>query len=520
MAPIETLLLVLVAIVVLATIARRFGVPDPILLVLGGISIGLIPDLPPVELEPDFIFLVFLPPILYSAGYFSSIRDLRANLRPILLLAVGLVLFTMLVVATVVSALVPGMSWPVALALGAIVSPPDAVAATSVFRRLGVPRRIVTILEGESLVNDATALVAYRTAVGVAGGAAALSAAGLGVEFVFVAVGGFVVGLVFAMLGRVIWRLVDDPPIEITLTIIYPLVTYVLAERLGVSGVIATVVAGIYAGRNAARVLSSSTRVQGKAAWGLLLFLINGFVFLLIGLQLPIILGELGAERSATELVGLGIAVSLAAIAARILWVFPATYLPRWLSAKLRERDPYPAPRNVFVVSWAGMRGVVSLAAALALPSDFPQRALLIFLTFCVIFATLVVQGLTLPLLIRRLGVMADASEQEEEAHARTAAVEAALARLLDLEQEYADHLPLIEQLRTQYEHRSEHVTGDALESDEGLRDLVEHRAIRRAMIDAERDAVIGLRDVGAISDDVLRRVERDLDLEELRMEA
>jgi len=513
---IELVIGLFVVAVALAFIARRIGVAYPILLVLGGLVLGYVPNAPPIILPPDIVFLLLLPPILFGAGYSTPIRDFRANARPIALLAVGLVLFTTAVVGLVTHALAPEIPLAAALTLGAIVAPPDAVAATAIFRRLGVPRRIVTILEGESLVNDATAIIVYKVAA-TAAVFGTFSLVGTGVSFVYVALGGVAIGLVVGLLLTEAWRRTADPILEIMLSLLAPFAAYVPALHLGVSGVLASVVAGLIAGRRAARVLSPDARLLGRGVWDIVGFIINGFAFMLIGLQLPTIVSGL-SSRSPAELIGLGAAVSLTAIVARIAWVFPATYLPRWFSARIRARDPYPPPGAVFIVSWAGMRGAVSLAAALSLEPEFPERDLIIFLTFCVIIATLVGQGLTLPWLVRRLGVVATTDEEVEEAQARRAAVDAALVRLTDLEGAYPDHLPLIEQLRARYEHEAGHaVPTEGDPRDESEQELLDHREIRNAVLFSEREAIIRLRDDGAISDDILRRVERDLDLEALR---
>ncbi len=523
---IEAVLLLFLAATALAIAARRIGIPYPILLVLGGLALGFVPRLPRIELEPDIVFLLFLPPILFGAGYFTSIRDFKANLRAIGLLSVGLVLASTIAVAVVAQALIPELGWAAAFALGAIVAPPDAVAATAIFQRLGVPRRVVTILEGESLVNDATALVAYRFAIAAAmTGTFSLAQASL--SFVLVAVGGVALGLLIGMVSAAILRRIDDPVFSVVLTFLFPIAAYLPAERFGLSGVLATVAAGIYVGRHAPRSMSSSVRVAGTSAWQVLLFLINGTVFILIGVQLPSVLAGLSG-RSPLELIGLAAAISLTAILVRILWVFPGTYLPRRLSAKIRTREPRPPPRNVFLVSWAGMRGVVSLAAALALPrtlpngQPFPERDLLIFLTFAVILATLVGQGLTLPLIMRVLGIAADTGDRNEELHARQAAAEAAVNRIEELASEWPGHMELIDALRAQYNHRASdieqhHGNGAADESEE---ELLEHRQIRSAVIDSEREAILRMHETGGLGDDVFRRIERDLDLEELRMEA
>jgi monovalent cation/hydrogen antiporter len=518
---IEVVLVLLIAATVLAVIARRLALPYPVLLVLGGLGLGFVPGLPTVALEPDVVFLLFLPPILFGAGYFTSIRDLSANIRPIGLLAVGLVLFTMVAVAAVAHALVPSMGWAAAFALGAIVAPPDAVAATAVFQRLGVPRRLVTILEGESLLNDATALVAYRFAL-LAAATGTFSLIDAGGTFLIASVGGLAVGLAIGHLVALLVRRIDDEVFSIVITFLAPLAAYLPAEELGLSGVLATVVAGIWVGRHAPKALSSGVRVSGVAAWQILLFLVNGSVFILIGLSLPQALSRLGG-RSPAELLGLGVAIAATAIVARIVWVLMALYLPKRI-ARRGQQEPEGHARNIVVVGWAGMRGVVSLAAALALPAEIPERDLLIFLTFAVILATLVGQGVTLPLLIHRLNIDDGAGvEGQEEAYARYIAADAAAVRIEDLAVRWPNHLELIDTLRAQYGHRSRHAElrqDHAEEDEEAEQELLEHRQIRLSILSAEREALIGLRDRAAISDETFRRVERDLDLEELRMEA
>jgi CPA1 family monovalent cation:H+ antiporter len=516
--PIEIVVLLLAAVAVITLASRRIGVPYPILMVVGGLALGLVPGLTRVELEPDTVLLLFLPPVLFAAAYFTSPRELWRNARPITLLAFGLVLTTTLAVAVVVSWLVPGIPFAAAVALGAIVSPPDAIAATAIAQRLGMPRRLVTILEGESLVNDATALVTYRIAVAAAL-TGSFSLGDAAVTFVAVAVGGVVIGLLIGW--AVTWLLgrLDDPPVEVLITLIAPFAAYLPAELLHVSGVLAAVVSGLLVGWRAPRVMSSDTRILGAGAWQMTIFVVNGLAFLLIGLQLPRVMTELG-ERPALELAILGSAVAATVILVRMLWVFPATYIPRLMVPGLADRDPAPAARAVIVLGWAGMRGAVSLAAALALSTSppFPERDLLIFLTFVTILATLVGQGLTLPPLIRWLGLGDDGSEEHEEIHAREAATAAALARLDELVTEIPGHVELIDQLRDRYRHRADHYT-HGHETEDAAEDPEErdHEAIRRAVLAAERLAILELRDRGVISDDALRRVERDLDLEELR---
>jgi len=515
---IELVLLMLALAVGVAYVARRVRIADPILLLIAGVALGLAPGLPRIELEPDLVFALFLPPILFAAAYFTPIRDFRANGRAILLLAVGLVLFTTLVVGFVANAMIPGMGLAAALTLGAIVAPPDAVAATAIFQRLGVPRRIVTILEGESLINDATSLTAYRAASAAALGLIAFSPAGSTIDFLIIGIGGVLVGIFIGLVVTALLRRTSDPELEIVVTLIAPATAYLFAERFGLSGVLATVVAGLITGRRAARVLSPDARLLGRGAWQILIWAINAIVFMAIGLQLPSIMAGL-STIPADVLIRYGLIVSLTVIVARFVWVFPATYLPRFLSAKIRARDPYPPPRAVVIVSWAGMRGVVSLAAALALAPDFPSRSLILYLTFCVILATLVGQGLTLPLLIKKLGVTATGDGLEaEETHARLTAVDAGLARLEELRGEYAGHLPLIDQIKEELEHEVTHVApGEDVGLDEAEQEALEHRAIRTAVLLAEREAVIQLRDEGVINDETLRRIELELDLEAVR---
>ncbi|HEX6139360.1 MAG TPA: Na+/H+ antiporter [Candidatus Limnocylindria bacterium] len=526
MREIETVLLLLGLVAILTIISRRISAPNPILMTIGGLLLGLVPGFPQVRLPPDVAFLVFLPPILFSAAYLTSRREFVANARPIALLAIGLVLLTTLVVALVVHTLVPDMGWGAAFALGAIVSPPDAVSATAIARRLGLPRRVVAILEGESLVNDATALVALRLAVVVVvtDTFSPIDAAG---SLVLVSVGGIAIGLAFGALVVLVERLLTDPPVEVLVSLLAPFGAWIAAESLNVSGVLAVVVAGLVLGREAPRVMSSSTRVLFSGVGVMIVFVLNGLVFMLIGLQLPTILDALTSRWQGGELFVLAAAVSLTVILARLAWVFTATYVPRLLSPSLARRERDDDWRVILIIGWAGMRGVVSLAAALALPltvegeGPFPARDLLLFLTFVVIIVTLVGQGLTLPLLIRRLGIGDEGTLEHEEIHAREATIAAALDQLEGLRRSWPDHIPLIEQMKARFEHATEHLehdheAGEAVVPDQ---EMIEHAAIRQAVIDAQRVALIDLRDRGVIHDEALRRVERDLDLEELRGE-
>src|SRR5438045_2248721 len=428
----ETIVLLLGLVAALVVIAQKITLPYPVVLVLAGLALSFVPRLPEVKLNPDIVFYFFLPPLIYPAALFTSWRDFRKNLRPILLLAIGLVLTTMMGVAWVAHSLIPSIPWAAAFGLGAIVSPPDAVAATSVIRRLPVPHRIRVVLEGESLVNDATALIALQFAV-VALMTGTFSLGQATARFVIVAVGGTALGLLIGFIARWIHRHLDDPPVQITLALLTPLSAYLLAERIHVSGILAVVTAGIYLGWHGPIIVSSRFRLPAYAVWEMVVFLLNGFVFITIGLQLPRILGELRGE-SLTGLIDDALWVSAAAVLIRIAWVFVGTYLPRLLRKRVRERDPYPGWRNVAVVAWAGMRGVISLAAAFALPfvlpngNPFPGRNYILFFTFCVILVTLVFQGLTLPIVIRELGIKDDGSTDEEERKARVEANKAALS--------------------------------------------------------------------------------------------
>jgi CPA1 family monovalent cation:H+ antiporter len=491
---------------------------------LGGLVVSLVPGAPKVSLPPEIIFLVFLPPILFSAAFFTSPHELKANARPIGLLAVGLVLVTTLAIGLVVHTLVPSIGWAAAIALGAIVSPPDAVSTTAIAQRLGLPRRVVTILEGESLVNDATALTTLRLAIAATAATAgiAFSLPEATLTFVYVSIGGVVIGLAVGWAVVQLAKRLNDPPVAVLVSLLAPFAAWIPAELVQASGVLSVVTAGIVLGRAAPRVLSSDTRVLSSGVWQMVIFVLNGLVFILIGLQLPTILGALRATWTPAQLATLGAAVSLTVIVVRMIWVFPATYLPRWIVPGLKERDPAPPPQIVVILGWAGMRGVVSLAAALALPLTFPARDLLQFLTFAVILVTLVGQGLTLPWLIRRLGVGDDGSEQHDEIHAREAANSAALERLDELAEEWPGHLELIDQMRARYQHAAEHLEHEHSD-DEGEippdQEMIEHAAIRQAVIDSQRVAIIDLRDRRVIGDPALRAVERDLDLEELRAE-
>ena len=519
----ETVVALLAAVLVLASAARRILIPYPIFLVLGGLVIGLLPHVPVVRLDPDLVFLIFLPPVLYSAAYFTSLRDFRANLRPITLLAVGLVLATTGVVAAVARIVMPGLSWPAAIALGAIVSPPDAVAASAIARRLGIPFRIVTVLEGESLINDAAALVLYRSAVAaVVTGAFSLSQTLW--LFVLTAAGGVLIGLIVG--AGVCWalRLTEDSLIETAITLLAPYAAWILAERTQTSGVLACVAGGLYVRQFFSAAVAPATRMQAGAVWRLLIFGLNGVIFALIGLQLGAI-RQAGLSADLRTLVRLGALISLAAIVIRLIWVPLAVVIPRWVSPALRARDPIPPWSWVALLSWIGMRGIVSLAAALALPvttatgAPFPYRDEIILVTFAVILATLVVQGLTLTPLIRLLDIGEDRTLELEEAHAREHAAKAALARLDELAGAAWSRREDVDRLRAVYTQRVRRASPIELGADAAAaKAQAALRRLRHEILSIERRQLIALRDQGVISDEILMRLEQELDVEAMRI--
>jgi CPA1 family monovalent cation:H+ antiporter len=519
------LLMLMVAVGGLSALAGVVRVPYPILLVLGGLVLGFVPGLPRAELQPDLVLVLFLPPLLYQAAFFSSPRDLRAAARTITLLAVGLVLATMSAVAVTAHALVGGLPWAAAFALGAIVSPTDPLAATAVARRLGVPRRLVTVLEGESLVNDATALVAYRLAVAaVVAGSFALWQAG--VRFLVGAAGGVAIGLAVGWLIAEARRRIEDPVVEIVLSVVTGFAAYLSADRLGVSAVLAAVTAGFYVGWRAPELAAPSTRLLGFSFWEVLVYLLNAVLFVLVGLQLhPILSGVSG--HSAAVLLGQAALVSAVVVAVRIAWGFTVPYLVRALDRRTSQRARRVGARERLVVGWSGMRGAVSLAAALALPlqtrngQGFPQRNLIIFVTFGVILATLVLQGLSLPWLIRRLGLHRDDSEEQEELRGRLRATDAALARLEELAAEEWTRDDTVERMRGLYQFRRRRLKARAgYLDDDGAQDRsLAYQRLVRELLEAQRREIVRLRNQGEISNEVMHRIERELDLEDSRLE-
>jgi Na+/H+ antiporter len=515
-AEIIVLLFAIVAASVL--IARRLELPYPVVLVLVGLVLSFIPGLPEVKLRPEIVFFFFLPPLLYPAALFTSWRDFRRNLPAILLLAIGLVLFTMVVVACVTHSIIPSLPWAAAFALGAIVSPPDAIAATSVIRRLPVPHRIQTILEGESLVNDATALVALQFAVAaVVTGQFSLGGASL--LFIWVAAGGIGFGLLVGLAIRWVHRHMDDPPVQITISLLTPFLAYLPAERMHASGVLAVVASGIYLGWHSPLTVRARFRLQAFAFWEIVVFLLNGFVFIAIGLQLPEITRSLRSESLFSPLQN-ALFVSATVILVRMAWIFAGAYLPFLLSKKCRAREPFPPWQYVIIVGWAGMRGVVSLAAALALPFTFPGRNYILFLTFCVILATLVFQGLTLPIVIRKLGIRGDGTTDEEERSARLEANKAAIALIEQLSAEGKFSVDVVQRLRTEYDERIQQLELCAENPEECRGEIAtpQFQRLQQIALDTERRTIIHLRNQRVINDDALRRIQRDLDLAETRL--
>jgi CPA1 family monovalent cation:H+ antiporter len=519
------------AVVACALVGKRAGIPYPIAFVIGGTLLAFIPGVPHFMLNPNIVFLLFLPPLLYGAGWGTDWKLFRANARPIGLLAIGLVIFTTLGVALVAHALIPGIGWAAAFALGAIVSPPDAVAAGSVFERFSVPRRIVAILDGEGLVNDATALVIYRFAVAavVTGTFSAPQAA---MALFVVAAGGIAIGLIFEWLHvrlAIFLRKLDlgDYQLDNVLALIAPYAAYLIADSLHVSGVLATVTAGIYASRHSSKLFVPESRLVASSVWDLMTFIFNGAVFLLIGLELrEIVLDPSFAQRE----LWIGVVMSVLVIVLRIVWVFPATYIPRWIFKSIDRAEGPANWRYISVISWAGMRGIVSLAAALALPltdragNPFPARNEILFITFCVIFATLVFQGLSLIPIIRWLGLHDEDDLNTRERDVRIAALKAGISRLRELEPDFnsTTEWEVEGRILSEYEYRIGHLQGHTKVDADGVTAEssevnLDHK-LQEEALKAERREISRLREAGEIPDEVYRRVEYDLDLASERL--
>ena len=523
------LFILLTAIVAFAAIAKRFELPYPIVFVIGGSALAFFPNLPRLQLNPDWVFLLILPPLLYAGGWSTDWTMFRRYIRAISLLAIGLVVVTTGAVALVAHQLVPGLSWAAAFALGAIVSPPDAVAAGAVFERFKVPRRIATILDGEGLVNDATALVLYRFAIAAALGTTFTIAEGAG-AFVAVSLGGIVLGLGFGVVTVAVAKLMrrfelNDYLLDSIITLIAPYAVYLFTDAIQVRGigpspVLATVTAGILVSRQSSKIFDPDSRLIAYSVWELLIFLLNGLVFITIGLQLR---GIVTDPSFMSRGLWIGIVVSVLVIVVRIAWVFPATYLPRIFSRKIREREPFPGPNYVFIVAWSGMRGIVSLAAALALPYDFPERNTIFFVAFCVIFSTLVFQGLTLMPILKWLRIDSDEDLGAREIQVRVQALRAGIARMRELEPGFdsTEYWEVEGRLLGEYEYRivhlESHLDGKGGTAAESAEIAIDHKLEQEALT-AERREILRLRSAGEIPDEIYRKIEYDLDLANARM--
>lgn len=520
------LLVLLVTGAALLILAGPLRIPYPILLVLGGLALGFGPGVPKVTMPPELVLIGVLPPLLYRTAYFTGLRELRLNLRPISFLAVGLVVLTMFGVALVAHA-ITDLGWAESFILGAVVSPTDPIAATAIGRRLGVPRRLIDIIEGESLVNDGTALVLLRVGI-IAAVAGTFSAWDAGWHLVVNIVGGIGVGLAVGYVIRRVRRVLDNPPLEVTIAFLTGYFAFLPANALHVSGVLAAVTAGVYMGWYTPELTNVRTRLWGNGFWEVVTFLLNVLLFGLIGLQLRPVLDGLSGHGG-WSLVGQAAAISLTVIVLRLFWIFPTAYVPRLLFPHIRERDPTPPWQALAFVGWSGMRGAVTIAAALLIPLEtdagtpLPGRDLIIFFAFAVILATLVGQGLSMPAVIRALGLEEDDGGAEaEEALARIRAAEAALARLDELVGEAWVLEETAERIRGAYRFRIDRFSARVDPDGDGKieKQSLKFQKLRRQLIDVEREAVVELRNTGEISDEVMRRVERDLDLEVARLDS
>jgi CPA1 family monovalent cation:H+ antiporter len=517
-------LLLLVFVAMFAGLARRLKVPYPILLVIAGLLLSFLPGMPRIGLNPDLVFLVFLPPLLYSAAWTLSWREFQRNFVSIAMLAIGLVLFTVVGLALAAGSLLPGFDWKAAVLLGAVVAATDAIAATSIARRVGLPQRIVDILEAESLVNDGTGLLAlqFGLLMLVTGHTPSL-VEGVG-RLVFLTGGGVLIGLAIGAVVAWFEKWVDDGPIEIVISILVPYAAYLMGDRAHVSGVIAVIACSMYMSRKSPEYMSPQVRLQATAVWDALTFVLNGIVFVLIGLQLPYVMGQIGGMSRAV-LLEYGVGFSGVMIAVRMAWVYGETYavyvVRRWTRKVEVEK---PKPRRVFVIGWGGMRGVLSLAAAVSLPYAlpdgrmFPQRSMIIYLAFCLIVATLVVQGLTLPWLIRRLGLSESGGMKGEEQEARRVLLREALVHLTRKRSRNRDQSAMFGELIASYQQRLDAMPVEREERVQGLVDQARRRDAILGVLQVEREALIRLRDEGQIDDEVLRTLQRELDLEESRV--
>jgi Na+/H+ antiporter len=516
---IELIILLLLAIALLAQLAGRLQVPYPVFLVVAGLAIALVPGVPRIDLEPDVVFLVFLPPLLYAAAFVSSPRDLWAQAGRIGLLAIALVVLTVIVVAAAARLMIGDLSWPMAFVLGAVLAPTDPVAATSVFRRIPVPERVATVVEGEALVNDGVGLTLYRVAVGAAA-AGTFSLGSAALQTVLVAAGGVAAGYAVGWVLLHLKRRVQEPEIEITLSLFTPYAAYIAAETIGASGVLAAVTVGLYSGWHAGEVFMPETRLKILAFWTAIAFLLDSVLFVLVGLQLPVILDAL-APRPLDHYLLPALGVAAATMGVRMAFVF--------VVAAVRDRLPRAEQAmsrgERLVVGWSGMRGAVSLAAALAIPATtdagapLAGRDVVLLVTFVTILVTIVVQGLTLPLLVRAMGLGRSADEERREQEARLQAAEAALERLdrAGAQDEAPD--TTVERLRTTYTEHAERAAAELDENGAETEDSSEaYRELRTLTLAAERDAILRLRREGKLSNEAARRLQHEVDLAESRL--
>jgi monovalent cation/hydrogen antiporter len=525
---IEILIALVAVAIVLVRLADLISIPYPIVLVLGGLGLGFIPGGPDLQLDPDVVFLVFLPPLLQSAGYWASPRELRAEIVPLAWLVVGLTLATMTCVAVVAQTVIPSINWTEAFVLGAIVSPTDPVSAIATFERVGVSDRVSTLVEGESMINDAVGLVAYKVAV-AAVVSGALSASEAIDDLVLGVAGGIAIGLAIAWAAAVALRRVDDAPLATLLTVFTAYAAFSLADGIGASGVLAAVTCGLYTSWRSHEIFDADTRLNAQAFWRVLIFALTAILFVLVGLQFPDVLRRVGEQFSLGEIIGYGLLISAVVVAVRVIWQFVPGILGRVVS-RFRTWSPGEDWRESLLIGWSGMRGAVSLAAALALPfsldsgAAFGSRDLIIYLTVAVILVTLVGQGLTLPSVVRWLGLGAHHAWAPDEAVARLAAAQAALDRLDEIEATETG-LPetAVQRLREVYQARFARCVA-ALSGEGGevpIEDpLTGLRRTRRQLIEAERGTLLKLRNEGRLRQDLFRRIQGDLDLEEARLRA
>ncbi len=521
------LLLLLLLAAALTTLARRFQTPYPIVLVIAGLVLSFVPGLPRVSLNPQVVLLILLPPLLFAAATNTAWRDFKFHMVSILMLAFGLVGFTVAGIAVASNWLLPGFDWRTGLVLGAVVCTTDAIAATSIASRVGLPRRIIDLLEGESLVNDASGLLALEFAVALVRTGERPSILAGALQVLYLLGAGVVVGLAIGWLAQLAQKHVIDPPVEITISLVVPYMAYLIAEQLGASGALAVVVCGIYLGRKNSEVYTSQARLQGIGVWNTLDFILNGTVFIVIGLQLPFILAEI-RSMSHAQLIRDAAIVSAVTIALRFVWVYPGIRIAYLIRTRVfGQKYSRLKPRAIFIVGWTGMRGVLALAAAISLPrfldngNPFPERDVIIFLTFCVILVTLVLQGLTLPVLIRKLGLSEMEMRPVEEEEARRAMLTAALAYLETLEvEENAELQHARADIGHHYQQRLSTLTArkDKSPEDKGLaRELKHSRQLTQELRRIERNALQQLYTEDKISDPVLRQLERELDLLDAR---